>query len=411
MKLDTWLIDSNVLLSNPDSGIDEIAVVKRPAIELDGFMFNKVDMFENILEKQNFNSEKMQIAGYFSLSDFEIYRREADGYEYNLVFPKEATRIMHQKMMETKLADGFKINFEHRNPESLKEYSASLEELGFKDGDIPANIYSIDYIDNETKKEFIKQQYGIEFPKQLGDAEGSFMVIQLTNEKYFNFLKENEIKSFSLEGFFSKFYEQLKSKFNKNKEDKMDKQLFRKPTKKGAKTMFTISVKKESFATIEEILVEFPIGADYSAIIGDDTYKDFTGTEEWTDVNDGTVFDVTVENGLITDVVITSEAPTDKTEAPAEEKPKVEVEIEAADTPEAPAQGISKEDVEALINAKFAEVMQPKIDEITEMITELSMKFDEAKIKEGEQNLKSDKTEINKKDAFKSVIKNHLLRK
>lgn len=406
MKLDTWLIDSNVLLSNPDSGIDEIAIVKRPAIELEGVQLSKTEMFENILEKQHFNSEKMQIAGYFSLSDFEIYRRENDGYEYNLVFPKEATRIMHQKMMETKLADGFKINFEHRDPKSLEEFASTLESLGFKEGDVPANIYSIEYVDTDVKKEFIKQQYSIEFPKQLGDAEGSFMVIQLTNEKYFNFLKDNQIKSFSLEGFFSKFYEQLKSKFNKNKEDKMDKQLFRKPTKKGAKTMFTISVKKESFATIEEILVEFPIDADYSAIIGDETYKDFTGTEEWTDVNDGTVFDVIVENGLITDVVITSEAPTEDT---VEDTPKVEDDVEAeTDKPEV---GISKEDVEALIQAKFEEVMQPKINEITEMITELSMKFDEAKIKEGEQNLKSEKTEINKKDAFNSVIKNHLLRK
>jgi hypothetical protein len=189
----------------------------------------------------------------------------------------------------------------------------------------------------------------------------------------------------------------------------MDKQLFRKPTKKGAKTMFTISVKKESFATIEEILVDFPIGADYSAIIGDETYKDFTGTEEWTDINDGTVFDVTVENGLITEVVITSEAPAD---APEGEQ-NLEEDAPKTDTPkekETPAVGMSAEEVEALIQAKFEEVMQPKIDEITEMITELSMKFDEAKIKEGDETLKSEKTETNKRDAFQSVIKNHFLK-
>ena len=409
MKLDTWLIDANVLLSNPDSGIDEIAVVKRPAIELEGYAFNKSEKIENILEKQYFNSEKMQIAGYFSLSDFEIYRVEPDGYKYNLVFPKEATRIMHQKMMETKLADGFKINFEHRDPKLLQDNSAILEELGFANGDVPANIFSIDYVDTPEQKEFIKQKYGIEFPKELGDAEGSFMTIQLTNEKYFKFLKDNDIKSFSLEGFFSKFYEQLKSKFNKNQEEKMDKQLFRKPTKKGAKTLFTISVKKESFATIEEILEGFPIGGNYSEIIGDETYADFTGTEEWTDVNDGTVFDVTVENGLITEVVITSEAPAG--DAPEGDTQANEDQPKEGDKPEENTPvGMSAEEVEALIQAKFEEVMQPKIDEITEMITELSMKFDEAKIKEGEENLKSKKTEINKKDTFKSVIKNHFLK-
>lgn len=407
MKLDTWLIDANTILSNPESGIDEIAVVKRPAIELEGVSLNKAELFENVLEKQHFNSEKMQIAGYFSLSDFEIYRVESDGYEYNLVFPKEATRAMHQKMMAIKMSNGFKINFEHRDSNSLKEHSETLEKLGFKEGDVPANIHSIEYVDTDVKKEFIKQEYGIEFPKQLKDAEGSFMVIQLTNKDYFDFLKENGIKSFSLEGFFSKFYEQLKSKFNKNKEDKMNKQLFRKPTKKGAKTLFSISVKKESFATIEEILVDFPIGGNYSEIIGDESYADFTGTEEWTDIEDGTVFEVTVEAGLITEVVITSETPEGETdmneEDPKEEDPK-------EDETTTPV-GMTTEEVEALIQSKFEEVMQPKIDEITEMITELSMKFDEAKIKEGEENLKSEKTEINKKDAFKSVIKNHLLQK
>jgi len=409
MKLDTWLIDLNTLLSNPESGIDEIAVVKRPAIEIEGYAFNKAEKIENILEKQYFNDEKMQIAGYFSLSDFEIYRIESDGYEYNLVFPKEVTRAMHEKMMSIKMADGFKINFEHRDPQSLQEHAETLEKLGFKEGDVPAYIYSIDYVETQEQKEFIKQKYGIEFPKQLGDAEGSFMKIQLTNADYFKFLKENGIKSFSLEGFFSKIYEQLKSKFNKNQEEKMDKQLFRKPTKKGAKTLFTISVKKESFATIEEILVDFPIGGNYSEIIGDESYADFTGTEEWTDVNDGTVFDVTVENGLITEVVITSEAPAG--DAPEGDTQANEDQPQEGDKPkEDTPVGMSAEDVEALIQAKFEEVMQPKIDEITEMITELSMKFDEAKIKEGEENLKSEKTEINKKDAFKSVIKNHFLK-
>ena len=410
MSRDTYYIDANVILANPISGIDEVAIVKHPAIELEGFMLSKKN--ESVLDKLNFNTDKMQIAGYFSLSDFPIYRRDEDGYEYDLVFGKDSTRIMHQKMMEIKIADGFKINFEHRDAEALKVFKDDLTKLGFTNGDIPANIFSIDYIDTDVKKEFIKQQYGIEIPAKYKDSDGSFMVVQITDKDYFNFLKENGIKSFSLEGFFAKVYQELKIQF-KNKQINMKRQFFRKPAIKGAKRTFSFQFKKETFATKEDILLDIPVGTDYAELLGDESYKGFTGKEEWIDSTDGTYFEIIVENGIVTDIVIVEDE-TETEDVTVEETPMAEEDKPVVEEPTEEKKEMTEEEkamIEEFINAKFAEVIEPKIDEVVEMITELRATFEDDKIKEGEETLNKQNPITNKKDAFKSVIKNYLLNK
>jgi len=105
---------------NPDdigSGVDYVALVDNPAIERNWFAFNKIKQF--IFKTTS--EDKRIIAGPLMIADMPIYRRDADGREYYVVFEKDTISEINQKFYREKLTD--RVNIMHdKNLDIKKAY-------------------------------------------------------------------------------------------------------------------------------------------------------------------------------------------------------------------------------------------------------------------------------------------------
>lgn len=151
-------------------GMSMIAFTSKPAIKVKGMAFNAV-------APMYFTDEvKMRIVAP-AMIPMQIYRRDEDGFEYDVEFTAETIEAIHAKFMQD-LSNKDIFNLEHD-----------------EENKVPAYILEAWIVDN-PKLDKAYSTYGIEVPK------GSLMVMsQVTDMDYYNKLVESEQIGYSIEGF------------------------------------------------------------------------------------------------------------------------------------------------------------------------------------------------------------------
>ena len=153
---------------NPEdeSGVYAVSLVDEPAIEYDWVKLSKqVEM------KFSVDTDKKMLYGPMLVPNKMIYRRDENGYEYNIMFEKDTIELIAEKFNKNKLGD--KFNLQH----SDVEVEAFLKENWLTD--------------NPDKS----QKYGFDLP------EGSwFGAVKIEDEDFWkNKVKEEQVKGFSVE--------------------------------------------------------------------------------------------------------------------------------------------------------------------------------------------------------------------
>lgn len=99
-----------------ESHMTAISLVEDPAVESNFVALSKQT-------KQNFSTvedgERRMVYGVALRADFPIYRRDYDGYEYNIVFEKEAVRRLSQKFMKEYRQKEWTLNHDWEHAEGL----------------------------------------------------------------------------------------------------------------------------------------------------------------------------------------------------------------------------------------------------------------------------------------------------
>ena len=164
-------IDENIEMD----GVDAIALVDYPAIEVNWMKFDKT----KTEIKLNLNEDKRIITGPIMIADKPIYRNDAFLGEYYIVYEKDTIEKMNKKFfMESKIN---RINEMHDSTQMVK-YVYVIESWIIKD------------VDNDKSKSLGFNNL----------TEGTWMMsYYIQDENYWNdHIKSGQFKGFSLEGFF-----------------------------------------------------------------------------------------------------------------------------------------------------------------------------------------------------------------
>lgn len=154
-------------IDDVESYVDFISIVEHPAIEKDFIAFSKEQPVHF-----NFNDEKMELIGAAMIPDQLIYRKNADGIEFQVFFTKETIRKVAQSFFK----NGFQSN------------------LNIEHSDVTADSYVFQsfIVDSEKAISFM------DLP------DGSWVVgVKVNNPNIWKEIKEGKRKGFSIEGFFS----------------------------------------------------------------------------------------------------------------------------------------------------------------------------------------------------------------
>ena len=153
-------------------GVNYVALVDDPAIQLDWMAFNNQIKFST-------DKDRRLIMGAFMVANMPIYRRDEARGEYYVVFDKETIYQIVQKFFR----NGFVSNFNIMHDENKKV-----------DG-----VYIIEsFIVDDTR--------GVSAPKAFENiSQGSWIAtVKVDNEELWQkFFKTGELQGFSVEGMFS----------------------------------------------------------------------------------------------------------------------------------------------------------------------------------------------------------------
>lgn len=161
------------LLSDDGCGIIRISLVDYPAVESDFQKFGKTNR-EQLYSVAD--EEKQIIRGVIMRADFPIYRRDANGFEYYLVYTAETIRQMAEKY--------------------LHENRTNFVNIMHEEGSEVAGVKMVQW--------FIKDSARGIAPEGFDDiTDGSlFAEFHVTNSAVWKAIKEGIFKGFSLEGVF-----------------------------------------------------------------------------------------------------------------------------------------------------------------------------------------------------------------
>lgn len=153
-----------------DLGIEMIAFTSKPAIKVKGMAFNAV-------AQMTFSDDvKMRIVAP-AMIPMQIYRKDEDGTEYDVLFTEEVIESIHSKFMQ---------NLQNKDIFNLKHDA---------DEKVPAYILEAWMVEN-PKEDKAYTTYGIEVPK------GTLMLTtQITDKEYYDHLVESNQLGYSIEGF------------------------------------------------------------------------------------------------------------------------------------------------------------------------------------------------------------------
>ena len=180
----------NALISDENEGILVISLVDAPATETNWMCFKEQ---ENI-KFSIVNEDEHILAGVVMVADKPIYRIAPDGTEFYIVFSKDVTKRMAEKMLDDNTFNN--IDIQH-DGNIIPHDKVKLVEL---------------FIADEAK--------GIK-PNYLDVPDGSLLAnYKIYDEQLWQMAKSGELNGFSLEGVFTTVrYEQNKN----NKHTKMSK--------------------------------------------------------------------------------------------------------------------------------------------------------------------------------------------
>lgn len=170
------------VLKEENDGIMCVSLVDMPATEKDFVLFNSQENVKFKIEDE----EKHLLSSVVMVADTPIYRRNEDGYEYNIIYHKDTLRQMAEKLLSDNAHNTIDIM---HNGERLPQGYVNLVEL---------------YIVDEEK--------GIK-PNFTDVPNGSLMATyKIHNEELWQMCKEGTFRGLSLEGYFSVH----KEEFNKH---------------------------------------------------------------------------------------------------------------------------------------------------------------------------------------------------
>ena len=166
-------------LNGDDTGMYCISLVDEPAVLRDFQKLSKQERADREATRQLYaitDEDKHLVRGVVMRSDFPIYRRDWNGYEYYIIYRADTIREMAEKYLADKLQN--QVNLDHQEAEYvegvqmvqwyLKNTEAGIAPEGFEDC-----------------------------------ADGSlFAEFHITNEEIWAAVKEGTYKGFSLEGYF-----------------------------------------------------------------------------------------------------------------------------------------------------------------------------------------------------------------
>lgn len=162
----------DALITNLSEGIDVISIVDDPAVESNFMAFNKQKELTFSIQ----NEDERMVLGVIMRANFNIYRRDPDGFEYYIRYSPETIKKMSEKM--------FKDNT-YKN--------ISLMHNGH-------NIKGVELI-----QMFIKNsEKGINPQGFENIADGSlFAQYHILDDELWQEIKNGTFKGFSLEGYFT----------------------------------------------------------------------------------------------------------------------------------------------------------------------------------------------------------------
>jgi len=367
-------------------GIEKIAHTARPAIKIKGVAFSAADLHPNCrceiidgelkteadacdycleMKSKEFSFHKSKSYGFADelkmriaaplMVPGEIYRSDEVDGEHYVEFTVEEIEKIHKDFMKN-LTNKEIYNEEHDNSR-ISDKSYLLEAL---------------LVDTDNKVKMVKDDYGIDVPKGT-----LFTITQIEDKDYYDYLVENDMLGLSLEGFLG-----LKLSEQKNKKQTMSKKVQR----LSKKNRFSAKVKFEDAVVIEDItIVAEEIKEGQEVLVIDENLQvveDYSGEVEVNGV------EITIEEGVIAEVseeVVETELEEKvKEEEMGEHEDEKKEELEE----EVKEEEMAEEKVE-LTEEEVMKFVQPKLDEILEMIAE---------VKAG---MKPEKEELEEKKEFK----------
>jgi len=349
-------VDDEYSDNGEDLGIDLISNVKTPAVKIKGVALS----CDKIKDVRFTDDKKYRIAAPVMVPG-DIYRNDTE--EYMLRFTPDIIEKMAKKFMAnlTKKNGGV-FNLEHGN-EMIDSY-----------------ILESYLVDSEAKVDMIKKEFGIDLP-----LHSFFLVQQFNDKNKYNELVANGQTGFSLEGFLGM---ELVKMTESNKEDKIkEKSKLTKMKKKlkfvGTKRVLKSASKKrleEVVETEELIIVAEEITENAEVVVVEDVtagpIEDFTGEVDV--VVDGVEEVLIIENGVITEVVVseTEETPEAPEAEMEEEKVEEEISMEEEKVEEEVVMEEEKVDEDIIMEDVVEEVIEDvepkdKMAEVYEMIAEL----------------------------------------
>ena len=169
-------------------GMDYMGLVDIPAHGKAWKAFKQLP--KKVERKIHFNEEKREVTGVAIATGLQIYRRDPDGFEYNVVFTKEETRKLIKKFAKNNFFNN--VNIMHDMDQTVEEAymielyfindEATNVPVEFKDQNIlPGSVVMTYHIESDEAWEFIKEN-GAGF-----SIEGWFKEKEIT-------LKKNQMK-------------------------------------------------------------------------------------------------------------------------------------------------------------------------------------------------------------------------
>lgn len=163
-----------IVESEGDTGMLRISLVDDPAVQSD-FLAFKNGEGRKALQYAVQDEDKHLVLGVVMRADFPIYRRDADGFEYYIIYKADTIRTMAEKY--------------------LAENRQNLVNLMHRDGTDQEGVQMVQYFIKDTAK-------GIA-PAGFDVADGSLLAeFHITNEDVWAEVKKGTYKGFSLEGVF-----------------------------------------------------------------------------------------------------------------------------------------------------------------------------------------------------------------
>lgn len=163
-----------VVSEDDDSGLEAVALVDNPAIEMNWQAFNSAERKQM---KFTANHEKKIIAGPLMVADLPIYRRDGDK-EYYCVFTAEDIFNLRNKFCRNMLSKS--VNLMHDSSQQV------------------SGVFMIENF-------IIDSERGVVSPKGYSLTDGSWWGgYKVDNEEVWDeFIKSGEFKGFSVEGVFN----------------------------------------------------------------------------------------------------------------------------------------------------------------------------------------------------------------